>query len=206
MANCLTPAGSRRRLFWATQPDACGNNEVCGYNCGVPGLSYTSSYLYDCNGGCQCCPPATIDPNCPEHAGVVSQTSIATTQWLRGLIINMLMTDGRKPDTRCGYRPGSQGGHWSSSYIETGPTDIGTLVRDLPNVGRIQESVNLVVAYAKATLDRLIERGVALSVEVDGLYLGGGKVQLNITVLGRTDGEAKVGISGARVQNGWVWQ
>lgn len=206
MATCLSPAGSRRKLFWATQPSACSDRQVCGYECGAPGLSYTTEAGYDCNDQCRCCPPASVDPNCPEHADAVRSTSIATNDWLRGLIINMLMTDGRKPDRECGYRPGTQGGHWSSSYIETGPADIGTLMRDLPEVGRINESINLVVAYARATLERLVQRGVALSVEVTGNYLGGGRMQLDIEVTGRTDGVARVGLSGARVSNGWVWQ
>lgn len=204
MVTCQTPAGSRRRLFWATQPDGCGSNPVCGYQCGVPGLAYAKSYLYDCNPNALPCPPATNNPACPPDT--LGPRSISTDEWVRGLIINMLMTDGRSPDTPCGYRPGSQGGHWSSSYIETGPTDIGTLMRTVPPVGRVQETVTLVSSYAKATLQRLIARGVAATVDVNGVYLGEGRMRLDITVIGRGGDTTRVGIDGARLTNGWVWQ
>lgn len=206
MAVCQTPAGSRRRLFWSTQPDACGSEEVCGAGCGVPGLSYTSQTNSTCGSGCQCCPPATVNLNCPDQYVGTRQTGIATNDWLRGLIINMLMTDGRLPDTQCGYTPGSQGGHWSSSYIASGPTDVGTLMRSVPAFGRVNDQVNMVKSYAQATLERLVERGVAFSVTTEAKYLGNMRMQLDVTVLGRKDGEAKVGITGARLTNGWVWQ
>lgn len=205
MAQCSVPASNRRRLFWATQPDACGTSDICGAGCGIPGLSRSSSGGWDCAPGCQCCPPATVDPSCPDQIGERQQVTISTDQWLRGLVINMLMTDGRMPDTACGYRPGAQGGHWSSSYIEAGPAEVGTLIRAVPTGGRIQDSVNLATSYARATLQRLIERGVALDISVVGVYLGGMKMRLDIDVIGRRSDSAKVGISGQRVANGWVW-
>lgn len=205
MATCQIPAGSRRRLFWATQPAACGSSAVCGYECGSPGLSYTKSSLYDCNDGAFGCPPATERPEClPDDS--IGPRSIVTTDWVRGLIINMLMTDGRLPDQPCGYRPGGQGGHWTSSYIEEGNPEIGTLMRTVPPAGRVQDNVALVASFAQATLDRLLARGVALAVEVEGVYLGNGKMRLDIVVRGRGGEESRVGIDGARVSNGWVWQ
>lgn len=176
MDNCISPPGSRRRLFWATQPDACGSEERCSLNCGDPGLEFNE----DGNG-------------------------FSTENWIRGLIINMLMTDGRKDDTACGFKPGAQGGHWSSSYIESGPPDIGTLIRDIPPTGRVNDHVLLVVAYARATLERLVSRGVALSVDVSGAYVGDGRINLDIIVNGRRDDETRVGLSGSRMENGWIW-
>jgi phage gp46-like protein len=197
MIKCVSPVPDRRRLFWATQPDACGSNEVCGYACGRPGLSIRNiCEEVDCN--------ITIPVGCASSNK--DESSISTTNWLRGIIINMLMTDGRNPDTPCGYRPGAQGGHWSESYITSGPTSIGTLLRTIPSTGRIQENINLIVAYAQATVERLIERGVAVSVDVKGSYIGGSRMQLDITVVGRQNVTARVGIAGARLSNGWVWQ
>lgn len=178
MANCAETVNSRRKLFWATQPDACGSETVCGFDCGSPGLS-----LIDQEGG----------------------TTIATDNWIRGLVINMLMTDGKEPDAPCGFRPGSQGGHWSSSYIDEGPTDIGTLMRTVPSSGTVNETVALVGAYAKATVQRLVERGVALSVDVQASYAGLGKVSLAITINGQGGDTAKVGLSGSRSENSWLW-
>lgn len=178
MAICSVPAATRRKLFWATQPDACGISDICGFECGSSGLS-----------------PITL----PEGR------TISTQEWIRGLVINMLMTDGRKQDTECGYRPGSQGGHWSESYIESGPATVGTLLRNVPTTGRILDGVNLITALAQATLDRLVARGVAHRVDVTSKYLGGSKMQLDISVFGRGTENAYVGINVARLVNGWVW-
>lgn len=193
---CTIPAITRRRTFWATQPDACGSNEVCGADCGIPGLSFTDTS--NCATGCQ----PTVDPSC----GPFSQPrSIASTDWMRGLIINMLMTDARNPDRACGYRPGAQGGHWSESYISGGPSGVGTLMRTAGANGSTSESVNLIRAYAVATLEKLIGRGVASAVDVTAKYIGDGKMSLEIVVSGHGDGDVRVGLSGARLQNGWVW-
>lgn len=199
MTSCLTPLQTRRRLFWSTQPDSCGDYDICGYNCGKPGLSYEDDQGNKC--GCECCPPATVDPSCLPFAS--NQITIATNDWLRGLIINMLYTDGRKEDTPCGYAPGSQGGHWTESYINT---KIGTLLRDLPLSGSITEQLNLVAAYAQSSLQRLVDYGVATSVEVKATYQGGLTALLDIQVFGRGGvGNARVGISGQSSPNGWVW-
>jgi phage gp46-like protein len=201
---CNIVDNSRRKLFWATQPDACGTDIICGYECGKPGLSTQPDVLYDCAQVCTCCTPPVYNPACP-NANATRRSQIITTDWMRGLIINMLMTDGREADSPCGYRPGSQGGHWSESYMATDDS-IGTLIRKLPTNGTVNESVALVQAYAKATLDRLITRGVALSVSVKARYVGNLKIALDVIVIGRDDAiETKVGISSARLSNGWVW-
>jgi len=178
MAICSVPAATRRKLFWATQPDACGSNEVCGAECGSPGLSFITSQ---------------------------QGKTISNQEWVRGLVINMLMTDGKKQDTECGYRPGSQGGHWSESYIESGPATVGTLLRSVPATGRILDGVNLITALAQSTLDRLVARGVAYKVDVTSRYLGGSKMQLDISVFGRGTENTYVGVSVTRLVNGWVW-
>lgn len=176
MATCFPSTTQRRTLFWATQPDSCGTDDICGYQCGSPGLT-------------------------PINDG----SSLATTDWLRGLMINMLMTDGRPLETACGVQPGAYGGHWTESYITSGPADVGTLVRTVPPQGRVQDGVNLVVAYANATLSRLVARGVASSVEVTGRYAGAGKVEISALARGTSDGDARVQLTGARMANGWIW-
>lgn len=179
---CTVSELSRRKLFWATQPDACGSQTECGFECGEAGLSFAN-----------------------EATSEVSK-SLETEDWVRGLVINMLLTDGRKPDTNCGYNPNGQGGHWSESYISSGPAEIGTLLRTLEADRSINESVALISAYAKSTLNRLVERGVALSVDVEAKYLGNYKISLAITINGTSGQTSRVGLSTARLQNGWIWQ
>lgn len=206
MAICESPAGSRRKLFWATQPDACGSESSnCGLTCGIPGLVFTANSIYNDGNSCRCCLPATVNRDCEQPDTRPAQTSIATDNWVRGLIINMLMTDGKKPDTPCGYPAGTQGGHWSSSYIKTGSQEIGTLARTIKPSGRIDQQVALLGAYINATVQRLVERGVAISVDVATKYAGSGIVDCDITVIGTRGNDARVGIKAEKTSNGWVW-
>jgi phage gp46-like protein len=206
MAICESAAGSRRRLFWATQVDACGSDAAkCGLVCGIPGLVYTANSIYNDGNSCRCCLPAVINRDCITPDTRPAQTSISTDNWVRGLIINMLMTDGKKPDTPCGYPAGTQGGHWSSSYITSGPQEIGTLVRTVKPTGLIEQQVALLGAYIDATLQRLVERGVAISVDVKSQYAGNGVVDVDITVIGTRGNDARVGIKAEKTSNGWVW-
>lgn len=176
MALCTTQVNTRRRLFWTTQVGACGTEDKCGVSCGVPGLQ-------------------AID--------AVGGRTFATTEWVRGLIVNMLMTDGREPATTCGYAPGTQGGHWSESY---GAGTVGTLMRTVDSKGSINEAVAEIESYASATLERLVERGVAVSVEVTAKYVGSLRMNLDVIVYGANNETAtRVGLSAERLENGWVW-
>ncbi len=177
MATCLTPPQGRRTLFWATQPDAQGTDAVCQNACGVPGFEYT---------------------------GNAAARSISTEDWVRGLIINMIMTDGREADNACGWFPGAQGGHWSESYM-SGPAVVGTLMRSVSPQKTILQTTALLRAYAVATLERLVTRGVALSVAVEVNYKGDGRFEMDIEVHGLSNNIARVGLSGERLSNGWVW-
>jgi phage gp46-like protein len=201
MAVCNESSPHRRRLFWATQPELCvpafappknlyteecpqppapvANN--CGFQCGRPGLQVQQMVCQDCDGA-----------------------TISTENWVRGLAINMLMTDGRAQDTSCGYRPGSQGGHWSESYMAG--DSVGTLLRTIPPQGRVIEAQALLTAYAKATLERMVTRGVANRIEVTTAYLGDGRFQQDIEIYGTSYGDAKVGLAASRAVNEWVWQ
>src|SRR5262245_52763137 len=91
---CSVPTGDGRQHFWATQPSACGTYSECGIDCGIPGLVLKSE-----EGG------KTFD----------------TTNWVRSLLLNIFNTSARKDPSVCGNIPGTQGGHWSESYIEGFP-------------------------------------------------------------------------------------
>lgn len=144
------------------------------------------------------------DGDCGYPGFVQDGSSLVSTDWLRGLIINMLMTDGKEPDTRCGYTAGAQGGHWSESYM-TGAAVVGTLIRSIGPQGRVTETTALLKAYAQSTLDRLIERGVASTVECTVAYKGVGRFALDVEVRGVANDLAKVGLTGERLTNGWIW-
>lgn len=167
----------QRRRFWATQPDVCGTSVDCGAECSVSGLSLISS-----GGG----------------------KTIVTSDWVRGLALNILLTDGRSPDKPCGYRPGSQGGHWSESFRTDGEK-IGTLVRKLPSAASVRESVALVRATLTAELQRLVTVGIAKSVTVDATYLGGNRMAATINIIAPDGTIVRVGMTGARNSNAWAW-
>jgi hypothetical protein len=38
--DCVRDDSRRRRVFWTTQPDACGEYIICGHVCSIPGLVY----------------------------------------------------------------------------------------------------------------------------------------------------------------------
>lgn len=175
---CLEPAPNRQTLFWATQPSACGEEDSCGSSCGAPGL---------------------------EVVDAVVGATISSADWIRGLVLNMLFTDGRRPDTPCGYAPGSQGGHWSESYMTVAKA-VGTLVRTIEPQGRVNDIVNLLSQYTEVTLQRLVDRGVATSVEVNVSYLGGNSFSISIEVLGTDNRTHRVAVSGTRSDKGWIWE
>lgn len=179
MAACAQAApGSRRRAFWATQPNACGvDGNKCGDPCGIAGLQ-----IIDNDDG----------------------RTFATNDWLRGLVLNILMTDAKLPNTSCGYVPGTQGGHWSESFRGDGQVS-GTLVRDLPTSSSIAASVAMAKARLTADMAKLIALGVATSVEVVTTYLGGQRISAEIVVVGQSGEKQRVGLSGSRLENSWVW-
>jgi phage gp46-like protein len=120
-------------------------------------------------------------------------------------MINMLMTDGRQADTACGYRPNGQGGHWSESYIDSGDPTVGTLMRTIAPAGRVQALEAQLEAYAKQTLQKLVGRGVARSVDVVVKYVSGGNFSVNASVFGVDNRASRIGLSAQRLENGWVW-
>lgn len=182
MMQNMQTSSERRRLFWSSQPGSnCEPVFSCGQICEIPGI-------------------ALVDVDKAENS-----RTVATNDWLRGLALNMLMTDGRKPNSACGYNPRSLGGHWSESFDQSQGAGIGSLILETQNATSVNETLNLIVAYAQATLDRLIARGVAVRVDVSGEYLGSNRYSVNAEILGLGNNSARVGVTGERLQNGWVW-
>ncbi len=204
MSFCATATNGRKRTFWATQPDACGSGtDQCGDTCGAPGLVLTSSR---CGGiRCECCPSPVVDPECgvPDLPQAVPR-SIVTTNWLRGLVLNILGTDGKLPDKACGYAPGVQGGHWGDSFRGDGQRS-GTLIRTKPLASSVREAVNLVHAQLEADLAKLIVMRVATKVEVNTAYLGGLRMRADVIVHSPQGQTARVGVDGTRAGNDWIW-
>ena len=175
--NFPPPTLDRRKHFWTTQPNACGETtDPCGNDCGLPGLQIDRS------------------------AGV----TIANNDWIRGLLLNIFGTNARLPDTECGVLPGTQQGHWSESYREDG-LYVGTKMRYQKPTGRILEAVALLRAQVVADANKLVALGVAINVEVESTYKGGNKVSVVIYVTGPSSSTNVVNLSATRLQNQWVW-
>jgi phage gp46-like protein len=175
---CNLGTVNNRKFFWATQPSKGSSIDSCGSLCHKPGLELS------------------IDG---------ANATIKNEGWLRGLIINMLGTDGRKPETECGYTPGARGGHWTQSYMEGTETEVGTLLRTVDRAASTRQLAALVGAHARATLARLVARGLATNVEVEAGYGGAGRVTLDITVYGKGNQRSRVGLVGTQLKNGWAW-
>lgn len=175
---CNAGAADRRRIFWTTQPDACGYRiNACGEECASPGLSRV------------------------ERDGGVT---IANTDYVRGLALNILLTQGRLPDSECGVRPGGRGGHWQDVFRGDG-LSCGTLMLNVPAKTSIRESLLLIKSYAEAALNKLVATGVATKVDVAVDYLGGAAAFVRATIYGQGTEVTNVGATVARLQNAWVW-
>lgn len=176
---CAELVGDRRRLFWATQPHACGSLKNCGQECGTPGLAIV-----------------------PKGDGA----SISTENYVRGLVYNILFTDGRKALVTCGYTPGTRGGHWSDSFRPDQGQYSGSLMRFVKSTGRVRDDLALIKAAAEFDLRKLISYGVATQVEVTVTYAGRGRADLVAIVTGPSGETATVGASGSTIDNAWVWK
>jgi phage gp46-like protein len=181
IAACSANFAERRRHFWTTQPNACGTVAECNMDCGRPGLLLT---------------PVTSDPGTPR--------SFVTSDWVRGLLLNILGTDAKLPDRSCGYEAWQQGGHWSESYRNDGQKT-GTLVRELKTGRSIKDSIAAVKAHLENDLSKLISMEIASSVVVNATYIGGNKVKVDIVVTSIAGVDAKVGLTGERSAISWVW-
>lgn len=179
-SRCLIPPTMRRRLFWSTQPNR--EDEECGRICDRMGQRFLD----------------TVSGN------TVTGRTIDTSDWVRGLAINILGTDGEVEASDCGVRPGLRGGHWSQSF-SAADEGFGTNLRRQIIDCSIGEAAAVVEAILLASLSRLVTYGVARSVDVTARYLGRGQVEAEIEIVGESDGTTKVAITGSRIANAWVW-
>lgn len=185
LKECGTPLAGRRRVFWTTQPCRTQVSD-CGDQCADYGLQLE-------------CPNA---PDCVSYAPGRART-IRTTEWVRGLVLNILLTDGRRADTSCGWRPGTRGGHWSDSFRKQSGAS-GSSIRYLKAHGRVAEAISELLAIVKRDMQKLIDYGVATGVDVIAEYVGGNRAKLSITVYGQDGETTNVGVSGQRSSNSWV--
>lgn len=175
---CSISNSDRRRIFWTTQPDACGVDFSCGDTCGKPGLQLKS---------------------------VAGGKSFANNDYVRGLALNILLTDGRREATLCGYRPGSRGGHWADSFREDGQK-AGSLLRLADTRGQsVSDSIATLQAFAEADLQKLVISNVATQIKVTMAYAGRGKLSMSVEIIGRAGDVTRVGAIGSQLGNAWVW-
>jgi phage gp46-like protein len=173
---CAAVARSTRCVFWVTQ--VCESiNDPCGGECADLGLQLL-------------CP---IDGNCelPDRPRTINNDN-----WLRGLIYNILYTDGRNPDPSCVRFSGNSGGHWSDAFQKKSS---GSTYVHQKSYGSVSEARADAAFRLKNDLGKLIDYGVAKTVDVTVEYTGQNKFQANI-VVGTTDGTSlEVGLSGQRL-------
>ena len=199
----LVSPGSRRRTFWTTQLTACGTHDgECNASCGSPGLSFVPVTCTD--DICECCTPPDVNPQCLDAAQKRLPRTFVTTEWIKSLALNILMTDARLEDKPCGYVPGTQGGHWSESF-RTDNLKIGSLVRNLPFAASMRESIALVKARLIVDMTKLVTMGLATSIKVEVTYTGGRQAHADIIIYGQSGDENRVGLSGTRLNNTWAW-
>lgn len=177
---CANPPLSRRRSFWTTQPDACGDYYDCGDHCAIPSLKYIEAE----NG-----------------------RTISTENWIHSILLNILNTRARVPKTKCGNTVVSVGGHWSESYRQDG-LYVGTRIwAELQQpVSKIQDMVKLLNAQLQADVGKLVTMKIATEVEVETTYKGSNRVVATITVRGPTIGESQINLTSERLANEWVWR
>lgn len=177
---CTIGATERRRTFWTTQP--CGSDQLCRNLCGASyGLKFNPQ--------------------------VGAARSISTADWVRGLALNILLTDGRRPDAPCGYRPGTRGGHWSDSYRSAEyQGKAGSLIATLNAHKSIADALAELRALVKFDMQKLVAYKVATSVDVAAEYLGNNAAKLTIKIFGFAGEETRVGATLTRVKNYWAWE
>lgn len=174
---CVAANTGRRRPFWTTYPDACGDYTLCGSTCSIPGLKYE-----DVEGG----------------------RTIRTDDWLRSLILNILNTRART-DLRC-PSPAAVYGHWSESYRGDG-LYIGSKLWNAASKSyvRIASEEKAVEAAVNSDMHKLVALGIAVKVDVEAKYAGASKI--SVTVIAMTQESKHVlNLSGTSQAGHWAWQ
>lgn len=176
MRDCSQGMLGRRRSFWTVQPCSTGRDK-CGNYCDGFGMVPNES---------------------------VEGASFSTQDWIESLVYMILLTDGPALDSKCGFRPGARGGHWSDAYRDQ-PGYTGSHLRQLSTHGSTRDALTELISLARMDMEKLIGYGVALSVDVSAKYLGGNRAQLMIQVIGQDGQSHNVGVIGTRLKNAWMW-
>lgn len=169
-----------RRKFWTTSLDSCVADSCGTLTCGKPGLTLVEN---------------------DEKTGA----SFETNDWVTSIALNMLLTDARRRDSKCGYAPGTMNGHWSESFIGGQDAEIGTHVRYIDPKLSVRDAVMQIKAEVQLTLNRLIKYGIAVEVIVAAKYIGDGLVSMVIDILGSAIDPTRIAITAKRSENSWAW-
>lgn len=191
MINCTTESVGRRKQFWSTQQ--CDAVEVCGRECGIFGIKFSTVL---CGDGC--------DNTSIDGCSTPTSKSISTENWVKGLIINILMTDGARPNSPCGWPAGNRGGHWSSSYRKDSGSS-GTNIRAILAGRTTSANVLALQVEAQKIADKLVSYGVVNSAKATVKYLSGMVYSLAFEYVTKGDEIKNVGFSGTRSGNSFVW-
>lgn len=174
---CISLVTPTRRAFWTTKLDSCETTSCDRFTCGNPGLALETS----------------------DEGG-----RFETDDWVRSTALNMLLTDARRRATSCGNAPGTLNGHWSENFIGQG-REIGTHVRYIDPRTSVRDAVLLIKAEVRATLQKLIDYGIAVEITVEAVYQGNGLIDMDIEIIGSAVNPTRLNVSAKRSENSWAW-
>jgi len=173
--DCLSNTAGRRRIFWTTM-ESCGRYNLCGADCSLPGLQYV-----DVPGG----------------------RSIANTDWIRSLILNILNTRARS-DIKCPTPVGTYG-HWSESYRDDN-LYIGTRLYNEAEktYARVMDGVKAIGAAIRSDVSKLVVLKIAHDIDVDVVYRGRSRVDVTISITVHSV-QHTVNLAGIYSSDAWAW-
>jgi phage gp46-like protein len=143
----------------------------------------------------------TTVPNlCSTPAPRLVGATFATNDFVRGLALNILLTDAPPlPTGGCSATPGKRGGYWADDY-RTDRLYTGSRLRQLTTAGTTAALATLIGQTATQDLGKLISYGIASSIVATATYLGGGSYKLQVEI----DGQS-FSVNGSKVANDWFW-
>lgn len=170
--SCNAPAESRRRIFWSTQLCRRSQDE-CGRVCYLPGIELFCTVEGDCT-----------DKSLPKR--------ISNENWLRGLVYNILFTRGRNPDNPCTPYSSDLGGHWSDSFRK-GPSSGSSYVYK-KNYASVSDAQADLLVRLRTDMSKLIQYGVAESVDVKVTYAGGNQFDVIVIIFTKDGDSLEIGL------------
>lgn len=174
---CLDQNIGRRRLFWSTIERSCGEYNVCGFDCAIPGLQYVDS---------------------PEGR------TIRNDERLKSLALNILNTRART-DAKC-PSPVAVYGHWSESY-RSDNLWIGSRLWNAVDKSyfKTDDAVKAIGAAVKGDMMKLTALGVADDVQVETTYIGRSTVEIVISITVNRVKQV-LNLSGTYATDTWIWR